>query len=93
VHNSVVDVGGYVAGFGPAFAACLLSVGFHEAYYEKVGFFSSISSSFLRRGVSVEKWLPVYLGDMFGDVYGGAFGGGLLESFRFHLPYEGRGGF
>jgi len=26
-----------------------LSVGFHEAYYEKLGFFSSISSSFAPR--------------------------------------------
>jgi len=35
----------------------------------------------------------VYLGDVFGDVYGVVFDGGLLESFRFYLPYEGRGGF
>jgi len=34
---------------------------------------------FLRRGVSVERWLPVYLGNVFGDVYGGVFDGGLLE--------------
>jgi len=61
----------------------LLSVGLHEAYYEKLGLLQLHFFHFLHRGVSVERWLPVYLGDMFGDVYGGAFGGGLLESFRF----------
>ena len=61
----------------------MLSVGFHEAYYEKLELLQLLFFRFLRRGVSVERWLPVYLGDMFGDVYGGAFDGGLLESFRF----------
>jgi len=70
----------------------LLSVGFREAYYEKLGLFQLLFQ-FLRRGISVERWLPVYLGDVFGDVYGVVFDGGLLESFCFFLPYEGRGGF
>jgi hypothetical protein len=61
----------------------LLSVGFHEAYYEKLGLLQLHFFQFLRRGASVEGWLPVYLGDVFGGVYGGAFDGGLLESFRF----------
>ena len=70
----------------------MLSVGFREAYYEKLGLLQLLFQ-FLRRGVSVERWLPVYLGDVFGDVCGVVFGGGLLESFRFYLPCEGRGGF
>jgi hypothetical protein len=59
-----------------------LSVGFHGTY-EKLGLLQLLFFQFLRRGVSVEGWLPVYLGNVFGGVYGGAFGGGLLESFRF----------
>jgi hypothetical protein len=61
----------------------LLSVGFHGAYYEKLGLLQLHFFQFLRRGASVERWLPEYRGNVFGDVYGGAFGGGLLESFRF----------
>ncbi|MFZ8811326.1 MAG: hypothetical protein ACO2PN_24885 [Pyrobaculum sp.] len=72
-----------MAGYGPAIAACLLSVGFHGSYYEKLGLLQLRFFQFLRRGVSVERWLPVYLGDVFGDVYGGVFDGGLLESFCF----------
>ena len=72
-----------MAVYGPAVAACLLSVGFHGAYYEKLGLLQLLFFQFLRRGASVEGWLPVYLGDVFGGVYGGVFDGGLLESFRF----------
>jgi len=61
----------------------LLSVGFHGAYYEKLELLQLHFFQFLRRGVSVEGWLLVYLGNVFGDVYGGVFDGGLLESFRF----------
>jgi hypothetical protein len=57
----------------------LLTVGFHGAYYEKLGLLQLHFFQFLRRGVSVERWLPVYLGNVFGDVYGGVFDGGLLE--------------